>query len=723
MAAIRSALTRVGAKVRGNKPTDTYMRPPDAEQEQSVLNWVQDKISRARRRDYPWHSLYYLAMANVVGRQWATFNPRRRVLEEPVVPSNKILLTLNQILPMVLREASKLSLGRVPWSVVPTSQDDEALAAARMDGKLLEHYWETHNMRKIETLGNLTRTMWGMCFFEPYWNTTSGRLLGQTGRLPEYEGDVDVNLVTPFQIAHDPDATCMEELRWIATTRMMDVGKLRQIYERGDEVVPEQPDEHTYLEHRLQYLSSHYFQAFTSRGDVDRFPNHARYVKYWFYPDDEYPQGREIHTAGNVVLYDDKWQNEYLTSGKMRHPLIPLNYTQLPGRFRAMGMVENLLEPQWEYNKKRSQLVMILNAMAKPKWLASKNHQLAYAPNDEAGEFIEYNTDPLSPGTMPTPVLPNLPTGDFEAILNRTLSDMQNTASQHEVSYGRTPPGVEAGVAIEQLIAQDDAAKGLPVQDSIVAFQELGSAILGLYRQYGKEEMLIGIAGRDYKHEYFTWKKTASDPEARVMVISDGSMPLTRGQKREMVKELIALQILDPLADRNKILQYLEFGQLEEAFHRLNVDVLNAKRENRQMIDTDTVPEVFPEDDHEVHVIEHTEALKARRDIDPMAAARMRTHVSMHLFHKGMVQTQTANLAASGGQSLDQVANRTGDEVDREVPNDPYQQGQMAPDRGQTRPESGTVGKKKEGTSGNNGKNQSGTPGNKMDERKQKENQ
>jgi hypothetical protein len=692
-----------------------------------VLAFVEDQVDRSRRRDYPWQALYYLCAANVVGRQWATFNPKRRALEEPVVPARKILLTFNQILPMVLREASKLSLGRIPWTVVPCGVDEEALSGARMDGKLLEHFWEINGMRRFEANMNLMRTIFGMAWMEPDWDNTIGPITRdrmydvdkpENGSPAEREGAAVVRLHSPFQVSGDQDATEPDELRWLAVTKMVDIGRLRQQYHRGDLVVPEQPDEQTYLEYRMQYLSSHYFQAFTAQGDYDRFPHHARYTKYWWYPDDEFPEGREIHKAGNVVLYDDKWQHEYLLNGhQRRHPMKPVYYTKIPLRFRGQGMVENLLEPQWEYNKKRSQWVMIMNRMAKPKWMAAKGHKLAYAPSDEAGEFLEYSIDPLNPGSKPEPVLPPTPGAEFEATFERTLSDMQNTASQHEVSYGRTPPGVSAGVAIEQLIAQDDAAKGLPVHDSIAAMQEVGTALLGLYQQYGSEEMVLAIAGRDYQHEFYTWKKKHSDPNGRVQIISDGSLPLTRGQKREMVKELIALQILDPMMDRNKILQYLEFGQLEEAFHQFNKDVTAAKRENQEMLDTDTIPHVYPEDDHEIHIVEHTESLKARRELDPVASARFRTHIHMHLWHKGLMQQQTAEMTAEAAGSLDQVADRVGDETDRELPNDPNSG--PAPDRGQTRPESGAQGKAKEPGK----QKQSGTPGNQMKEKKSKERQ
>lgn len=702
-------------------PANAYSRPPEADDEEGVLAFVEDQIDRSRRRDYPWHAMYYLSAANVVGRQWATFNPRSRALEEPRVPSNRVLLTLNQILPMVLRESSKLSLGRIPWTVVPTSQDEESLSSARMDGKLLEHFWEVNGMRRVEANMNLTRTMWGMCWYEADYDNTLGKLLdrGNTGedggerRIPEYEGGVTVRLLTPFEVMQDPDATDVDELRWIAYTKMMDVGKLRQMYERGDEVVPEQPDEQTYLQYRMQYLSSHYFQAFTTRGDYDRFPNHAKFTKYWYYPDDKYPEGREIHKAGNVVLYDGPWRHKFLTESRTRkHPLIPTYYTKIPLRFRGQGMVENLLEPQWEYNKKRSQMVTILNRMAKPKWLAAKGHRFNHAPNDEAGEFLEYTVDMLNPTGKPEAILPNLPTGDFEATMARTMADMQNTASQHEVSYGRTPPGVSAGVAIEQLIAQDDAAKGLPLHDSLAALQDLGHSILGLYRQYGAEEEVISLAGRNYMHEFFSWKKSASDPYARVHIISDGSLPMTRGQRREAVKELVGLGLVDPMEKRNAVLQALQYGDLEDLFQEMDQDLMAAKRENREMLDTDTLPEVQPEDDHEVHIVEHTNAIKSRRELDPVAQGRIRTHMFMHLHFKGKIQMQNAELMAEGAGSMDELANRSGDDVGRKMPNEgvPVKDGEQPEP---TDPASGNQGRKKT----------SGTPGNEQRAKKRQENQ
>lgn len=644
MASPSSLVKRIGNELKGRAPgprpapeSRYWWRVPPARNESDVVAYIVNRQEMSRRSDYSWHGLWYLIAANFLGRQWATWSNKSGILSDPGVDKKEILLTFNRIKPIVLRECSKLTMGSVPWTAVPTSADDKAMASARVDVKLLEHYWEVMQQREAENRGNMTRILFGMSITYPHWDHVQGKLIGTTddGR-PEYEGLPVMSKYTPFHFHHDASAKSPDEQRWCSLEEMIDVNLLELMYPRGVDVMPQKPDPTMYLAHRIQNLSSHNFANVTRTDDPQTFKHHSRLIRHWEYPNIDWPNGRETHTAGNIVLYDGEWQASYATTGfRIRHPLIVDYYIKMPERYKGVGLVEDLLESQWEYNKTRSQFTKIKNKCAKPKWLSAKGHGLGTAPSDEPNELVEYNHIPEAPSLKPEPVTMNIPVGAFAEHWTTVTDDLQEISSQHDVSRAQVPGGVKSGVAIGLLQEADDMAKGHPMNNHLSALKSEAHAVLGLYRDYGPEKMIVSIAGSQFEHEYAQWVREKSRADTRIEILMDSGLPMSRVQRKQEMYGLIEagiIDVTDPI-QKNMALKFAQVGLADEYFHQQDLHAIKARRENQQMLESQTFPMVGIEDDHEIHMQEHLNEVIRNPDMDLQLKSLFMAHNEWHLAH------------------------------------------------------------------------------------------
>lgn len=646
--------------------------PPGVENEPQLVATVLELFDRAARRDLSHHTFYNQVTANVIGRQWYEIDPITGAGSDMVSDDDVTLLTFNRLLPMAMKEAASLTYRTIPCSAVPAGEDEKAIAAARVDQRLWEDYWVKAGMRDQCARANAIKVLLGEVWWDPTFDPCAGELVKEATKedqLHEFEGDVTVRLRTPYSVFANRGARNIDECRWLACRTMDDIGWLENRYKRGTQIIPEQADPSMYVEYRLQNLISQMNYPGTIRADDDdAFFHHASRIRFWWWPTRRYPKGREIHIAGNIVLYDGDWTQGFTARGsKRRYPMMPDYYFKLEHRMKGVGFVENLLQPQWDYNRTRTQEAHARKKMGNPKWLTPRKAKMS-DPDESAGQVISYDIPLEAPSAKPEWSSPNVNADIFDkAALSRIL-DMQDIGSQHEVSNAQTPPGVHSGIAIQSLQAADEVGKNLPTSSHLTAVEWTANAVLSLFRLLGPDTINIATLGENFQHEFASWKKGDSLAACRIQMRSDLGLPASPEEQRVRLIQLIELGALDPVQHRTAILTQFEFPNLALALHDANIHVAVAERENAIMASSNTVPDVKQEDDHHLHIETHTRPIVLNREMDPEAEARHRLHNAMHLFWITQKQQEDARLidAAGGGATLDDAGERVGDEVDKD---------------------------------------------------------
>jgi len=201
-------------------------------------------------------------------------------------------------------------------------------------------------------------------------------------------------------------------------------------------------------------------------------------------------QTRVAHVTAWKILKDSPSpykHNEY--------PIIPLTAYNFDEK--VMGIVRSLKDPQREKNKRWSQMLHMINTMAKGGWKIPKRsvspEQLSMwsTESGKPGFWFEYNPLIGEPKEIDGQ---NIPTS-FVALMQIAGDEIKNTSGAIQELQGLARSGDQSGKAISTL-QQSGATILAPLFDSLVRSQKLlGQQTLSLIQQYYTPEKIIDILG------------------------------------------------------------------------------------------------------------------------------------------------------------------------------------------------------------------------------------
>jgi len=203
-------------------------------------------------------------------------------------------------------------------------------------------------------------------------------------------------------------------------------------------------------------------------------------------------QSRIAHVTAWKILKDSLSpynHNEY--------PIIPLIAYQFDEK--TMGVVRSLKDPQREKNKRWSQMLHMINTMAKGGWKIPKRsvsaEQLSKWPTESGkpGFYFEFNPIVGEPKEIQGQ---NIPTS-FVALMQIAEDEIRKTSGAIQELLGLARAGDQSGKAIRTL-QQSGATILAPLFDSLVRSQKLlGNQIINLIKQFYTPEKIIDILGID----------------------------------------------------------------------------------------------------------------------------------------------------------------------------------------------------------------------------------
>ena len=177
------------------------------------------------------------------------------------------------------------------------------------------------------------------------------------------------------------------------------------------------------------------------------------------------------------------------------YPIIP--FTAYNFDEKVMGIVRSLKDPQREKNKRWSQMLHMINTMAKGGWKIPKRsispEQLSRwsTESGKPGFWFEFNPLIGEPKEIDGQ---NIPTS-FVALMQIAGDEIKNTSGAIQELQGLARGSDQSGKAIRTL-QQSGATILAPLFDSLVRSQKiLGQQVISLIQQYYAPEKIIDILG------------------------------------------------------------------------------------------------------------------------------------------------------------------------------------------------------------------------------------
>jgi hypothetical protein len=654
---------------------------------QKIKDLHQDALKDRRRYEPTWH----LCQSFLAGRQWVGWNARtRRVVDIPN-PSDRERHTVNVIPQYHQTILGKLYVEDLRPDLLFSRDDVESEAIGRHCRLLLKYAWENEvdADRRIYLMMHKMIT-WGTAALRCVWDPTQGRKIGDfpidvtTGQVVTdmqqatamvaqaqeagvqlpfkavKEGRILWEALGPFGFLPPPGIEDPDMFPWLFVDRTMHIGAVKRRWpDSADELRPQKLRVNDARE-----LSSEVDASPSGAGEIK---DHVLVSTYYEMPTDEYEAGRMITYSEDTLLdYDEALP--YLLKSNPHHGIIFYRYHIVDGRFWGKGIVEDLIGPNRQRNRARSQLIEMKDRNLGRVY--AKKGTLTPA-NRPVGKIMELIEIPLH-AEYPVET-PGVPVGGWvtqEVEMNDM--DMDKVAGLREVTLGQAPAGVSAYAAMALLAEQDERRIGPVLKEMRFGISDSMYLTLDLIRRYWQDGKQLAIVGTDGKLDEFIFRRAMLPSEFYLDITKSAPLPSSPAAEAQMIFDIYnaaiaAGQPLPPdwLRDSLQVGRPLPFPTREDQVQRKKAEMEHYFLQNGQQI----MPDPFDVD--QIHLMVH----RSERFQIQMAPGNEQ-YVEMLLQHEQLhLENMKQKSLAQGGTGVPALQGGHGIESNSGPPNS-NQQGQ-----------------------------------------------
>ena len=536
----------------------------------------------------PLEQQWKVNLAFYKGNQYTYYNEFTKSIEQLVVdegrlPKGRKRFVSNQIQPGVQSLVSKLTKTRPVFTATPGSSSVRAVKAAQMAERLFEYWWDEFNLTDKEAEALTWARITGQGYWKITWDKYSGKgttftldpqgnpitndslietyseQLKQMGQeLPQktvYLGDIRIEVVSPFDVFLDNSTPNFDDCNLIICRHRLDPDEIQVRW--GKTVEPDcvaaEPDMSLPLEGSMNAMENTLSTVYIG------------YIK----PCAAKPEG------GYKV-----WTNtekEFLESSKWPYPfdeqpIVKFPGIRVPGSIYDLGEVHMGVPVQKELNRTISQIVEYKDLTITPQWLAPLGSLPDISMTNEPGLVYEYALigQNAKPEPVPIQALPPYVFNHLENISAR-LNDVFNVV---DVTEGKLPPNLEAGVAIDLLqeMASDKFAPTVRLIEN--ALEKAGQIMLVLAQKNYIEPRLVKIRGTSGASQIKEFTKADLNASTSVNVEAGSGLPRTRAGREMRIMRLVEQQIIAP----QDALKYLDIADLSSIQAKLEANEDQAQR-------------------------------------------------------------------------------------------------------------------------------------------------
>lgn len=537
-------------------------------------------------------------IAYLLGYDGIAFNSMTRQFQ-PINKTASYLkknrIHVNKILPAVQNRLARLCKNPPAYDVMPESTSTEDKEAARLALQTLEGMWRKLTLDKKRIFLYMWVQQCGHAWLKTSWDTQAGALMpdhDESGNA--YEGDIRIDVVSPFEIFPDPMAKTDDDVldSWLVMAKVRKLDYFKAHYPEKGHLVKE---EDAWLlsaqyEQRINSLNS---RGPSSSGLQETMKNSAiEMIKYEARSKD-YPMGRMIACANGIKL-DDK----ELPVGEI--PFRKFDDTIIGGKFYSETPVTHARPIQDQYNETIRRRAEWTRKLLSGKYKAARGSGLAAeAMNDESGEVVYFDTIPGSPNG-PEPIeVPMMPEWAYteENNLNLMLNEIFGLS---DVSKGILPSSSIPAIGMQLLTEQDDTRIGVITEQHEHAWAGIGSLILKYVEKFYVTPRKLKLAGPDmaYTVKEITGSQIRGNTDVRV--IRGSTVPGSKTLARQDIINTYSLGLLGAKEDPAvimKVLDMIEFGDSSGIWEDVALDNNQIKR-GIDKIEAGTPVEVEEFDNH-----------------------------------------------------------------------------------------------------------------------------
>ncbi len=582
-----------------SKPVEEQIDARDDKlKDDDLAGWIKAKVDeiRASASRTAHEGIWMQNTAAVLGFTGVYWNNASRSFA-PVNRASGALkksrIHVNKLLPNLQNRLARLCKNQPRYDVKPNDSTQEAKDNARFKLDILTAKWD--ELRVSQKRPQLL--MWvqqaGHAYLGVFWDDIAGKLMfnPETGT-EDFEGDVRIDVISPFEIFPDPTAKSFDEAQFFIRAKVRPLSYFKSHFgEKGAEVKAEA----TWLlsnqfESRINSMNT----RGPSAGSDDGNNNTAVELTYFEKPCREYPRGRMVIISGKVVL-----KNDELPTGKL--PIVKFDDIVVGGKYYSECVTTHARPIQEQYNQVVKRRADWTNKLLKGAYISPRGNELIReALTDDSGEIIQYTPVPNAPGGGEPKALqiPNIPQWAYseEDRLDQQFNEIMGLG---EASQGQLPSASIPALGMQLLIEQDATRIGTEIEQHEYAFADVGTLILDYIQKFYVTPRKMKFAGKNsYVIKDISGDQLAGEND--VTVVRGSMNPDSKTLRRQELLNLYDRGLLGDPADpkvRQTLLTNLEFADMSEPYIDTAITQGRLKKEI-EAIEQGLYPDIDESDDH-----------------------------------------------------------------------------------------------------------------------------
>jgi len=358
-----------------------------------------------------------------------------------------------------------------------------------------------------------------------------------------------VERISPFDMFVDPEATCLDDAKWIAQRIVRPLSEVKKDKRFKGSV------------RRNLQADSGLKVRWENDTERDDYADHVdRVTLYEFYDLESNTLSVCAHEADDYLL--DPTPMPYAFG----HPFVMMRNYDIPDIFYPMGDLDQIESLQEELNKTRTQMTNHRKRYAR-KYLY---HERSFGPegrealeSDDDGRFVpvvDENRD-LSSVVTPLPQVPLAP--EIYQQSGIIEQDINTVSGVSEYSRGQMPE-VRRTATEASIIADAGNARSADKLATVeIVIGDVARRILQLMQQYMTAPQMVRIQGRDAEEYYVAYTRDDILGEYDFSVEGGSTQPLNETARRQQAISLMnaVAPLVGTVIDPNELARYvLQFG-------------------------------------------------------------------------------------------------------------------------------------------------------------------
>lgn len=524
-----------------------------------MVDWIMRQYNTMRNVRRPYERQWYTNLSFYMGKQYIEWSKH----EERLVPMPKLdkftpRITVNKIRPIIRTEISKMTSQRPTASVMPASNDDDDIFAARAGEQVWASLYDRLNFDKVLSSAAFWASIAGNSYIKTYWDDN-----GYDSASRVY-GDIAWAALSPFNIlVPDLIEECIQSQPFVLCVYSKPIEWIELAYA---DVIPEGVNISSAGD--VEDLLSPMKMGITPNTNAR--PPSALIIEAWIKPGATklLPQGGFVTIVNNQIIQAGLKGIPYPHG---EYPFAKIDHVPT-GRFYTESVITDLIPLQIEYNRTQSQIIEAKNRTSKPQMLYDEGSVTPQKITTEPGLWVPVRPNATRPQPIPVQELPSYVVQFNE----RQQMNFEDISGQHEATRGQAPGGVSAATAIAYLQERDDSYLSTTIRSIESAVQTVARQSLTLAAAYWDVPRLVKSTGEDGGYEAALFKGSDVARGTDLRVEAGSALPSSKSARMANVMDFMKFGYMSP----QEGFELLDMPMLQQWTTRRGIDKRAAQTEN-----------------------------------------------------------------------------------------------------------------------------------------------